>query len=383
MRTRTKTRSTSPRPTTSGDTFKTAKGWVKKAGNYVENAATIIESADNARQVIADMGVAEIVTTCVKAASQERTPVGVGGKNLLPTTARDVAISSDAQRAITTSASMFMYRPPRKRSSENVQYIQKMSGGGKIETSADTQEAYDVNVLDAVPVKDNPTDSAINQYSKLTVKRAFDDHLLSEFSDYSGDAYTAKVNQSSLHFKSLSIELNITNNESTGCMLDVYELVPQHTLGPTEYETSKGVFSAVGYMSPRWTFESGLESSDVIFAGADMPYSKLGSKPSNSSVFSRTWKQVKHLRLNMAGNTVHRHKSAYSINKTVSYQEYAQFSTSGGKFASWNPTFLFVQRGVPSGTTQALASSITFSTNFQLNYEGSPDKQNKVIVYTA
>ena len=62
----------------------------------------------------------------------------------------------------------------------------------------------------------------------------------------------------------------------------------------------------------------------------------------------------------------------------------AQFTTRGGKFAGWNPTFMIVQQGVPTSAAQeGVASSITVRMNAQLNYEASAVEQARVIVFDS
>ena len=162
-------------------------------------------------------------------------------------------------------------------------------------------------------------------------------------------------------------------------MVDLYELVPQHTLGPSTYVNEN---QATGYMSPVWTWTQGL--SDTVMVDDALSRSYFQANPFNSSLFSRTWKIVKQVRANISGGSTHRHKSAYMINKTVSYPEMAQFTTRGGKFAGWNPTFMIVQQGVPTSAAQeGVASSITVRMNAQLNYEASAVEQARVIVFDS
>lgn len=302
---------------------------------------------------------------------------------MLPVDARSIVINGSATGDVTSSMSMYMYRPPRKRSVDSIQYAMKTMASRTIGSGEDVQSIFDIDLLDAIEVKNNnPGDS---KYSNLTIKKAFDKYIQTTFNNVGDTAYTAKLQQTAIHFKSMTNELIITNNNTTSVMVDVYELVPQHTLGPSEYASEN---LATGYMSPRWTFEEGLGTNlNTLMLDDNMDATSIAANPFNSTVFSRTWKVVKQLRLNITGNSTHRHKSVYEINKTVSYQEMAQFSPDGGKFAGWNPTFMCVQRGVPAqvlgAAKEAVASSTTYVSNMQLNYEANPEAQAKVIVFDS
>ena len=110
----------------------------------------------------------------------------------------------------------------------------------------------------------------------------------------------------------------------------------------------------------------------------------VGSKPTDSVNFSRTWNVVKHTKVNLTVGGTHIHKSAYAINKTVSYQEYAQFSTSGGKLAGWNPSYLIRFRGVPDASNSlAAAAGISVYCDMQLNYSGYMSEGARAIVFDS
>lgn len=354
------------------------EGVLKTGTRMLNKAASKINEVEQMREGLSKEPIKTLLSLAEKSARAKKTPIGAGGLNLLPTDARTAAISGTAVGDITTSMSMFMYRPPRKSMPDNIQYqMKRVVSSGGIGSAVDAQSIYDCNILDAEPVSNNPdTDQ---DYSRLTVRRAFDNYLKGSVIKDTSFVQT-KIQQSSIHVKSLTCELEITNLSATPMFVDLYELVPQHNLGPTDYDINDR--QADGYMSPTWTFEQGL-TNDVIFTDNSMPMTNIAANPFNSTVFSRTWKQVKHLRLNLTGNSIHRHKSVYAINKTVSYQEMAQFSTSGGKFAGWNPTYMFIQKGAPTSGNLAGTSALRYVANMQLNYEANPDRQAKVIVFDS
>ena len=352
--------------------FRAAKK-VARSKRASKVAALIREQAQEAyREKLANLPAAQLLAVCITAAKGEKSPQGANGTNLNAPVNRDISIVGKAIGDVTTSASMYMYRPSRKRTLDGVNYVQKTRWTTLRGANGGEQFHCDCSILDAVPVLNNPDSSS--KYSNLTIKKAFDDFLIA--SNIGDDKL--KLQQTSIHMKSLTAELNITNRNSDACILDIYEVMPKHTLGPTEYANE---YSATGYMSPSWTWATGL-SADTPMLEDTLTATTVGSKPSDSANFSRTWNVIKHVKVNLTGGSTHIHKSAYAINKTVSYQEYAQFSTSGGKLSGWNPTYLFRLRGVPnSDNALACASSIAIYCDMQLNYSGYMSEGARAIVF--
>ncbi len=357
---------------------------IKKTGKRtLDTMDRVLETAEKVeayRDIMADSPITQIATQAFKLAGEKKNPIGSLGLNLMPTMARQVSINETAASGITTSSSMFMYRPPRKRNvGQATQYQQKTMENSFITSSANTQTVFDLNMLDAEPVLNNPDSGA--KYSNLTVRRAFDNLLLARAKrDSDGTAYDFKEEQASLHFTSLQAELKMTNQLTRAAQVEVFELVPQHDLGPSTYVDAN---KATGYMSPRWTFENGL-AGDVIELDDDLTLTDVASNPFNSVTFSRTWKVVKRLKINLSAGASHIHKSVYQINKTVSYQKLAQVSTSGGKFEGWNPTFMVIQKGFPGAVTSGEgqeATQVSYTLNMQLDYRANATEQARVIVY--
>ena len=357
-------------------TFKSIKKVATKGKDVIDIVIDATEKAEKFRETLADKPISAIAQTASKLAKVKKSPIGVTGLSLMPTMAKEASINNVAMHGITSSATMYMYRPPRKRDEGGIiNYQMKTLCESRFTTSADSQTIEDINILDAEPVLNNPDTNA--KYSNLTVRKAFDNLLLSrQRVDSDGSTYDLKEEQTSIHFKSLTSELVLTNNLGDTAMIDIYELVPQHDLGPTTYASES---RATGYMSPRWTYESGL--ADALQLEDGIGGAQVAGNPFNSANFSRTWKVVKRLRINLAAYSTHRHKSVYQINKTISYQKMAQVSTQGGKFEGWNPTFLIQQRGVPKGDNYACATDISYMGNYQLNYCASSQEQARVIVY--
>ena len=349
----------------------------KKVGDaYVKGGKTAAVQEAFTQMTSADT-INGLMSLAVSAAKRYKSPIGANGLSLEPPSTRDQSIRSDAVGDITSSSTLYMYRPSKRRLNDvgDVNYAQKTFVTNTLTSSANVQAGYDISMLDAVPVLNNPdTDQ---KYTNLSLKKCFDDLLLATGAS-PGPVTSLKYQQTSLHVKSLTAELTLVNNNESAALIDIYEVVPQHTLAGSTYSSAN---YSVGYMSPLWTYSVGL-SSDTTMLEDTLAYTAVASRPQDSTTFNRTWKIVKQLKLNIGSKGIHRHRSAYAINKTVSYQEYAQVSTSGGKFAGWNPTYLIVIRGNPSSTDFiATASSVSATCNLQLNYSAQMTGQSKVIVY--
>lgn len=331
------------------------------------------EASEAFRKKLANSPMAAVVLLAMKKASGISPPKAVNGVNLNDTDNRDISISGVAIGDISTSSSIYAFRPPRKRSLDGVNYIQKTRAAGYKSIDADVQSAIDISILDAEPVSGNPDSN--EKYSNLSIRKAFDDFLVAS---NIGSTDKLKLEQTSIHMKSLSCELNLTNNNSTSAIVDIYEVVPKHSLGPSPYVNAN---YANGYMSPLWCWSVGL-SSDTPILEDTLLSTTVGSKPQDSVNFSRSFAVVKHVKVNLTGNSSHIHKSAYAINKTVTYQEMAQFSTAGGKFAGWNPTYLLRFRGVPTSSNPlACPTSISYYADMQLNYSGYMSEGARAIVF--
>jgi len=353
-------------------TYRAGKRFAKS--KRATQAASLLKSQaeESFRKKMADVPVTELALAVYNHAKGEKSPRGADGVNLNAPSNRDVSIPGSAVGDFTTSSSMYMYRPALKRSMTGVNYIQKTRATGTKTSAADGQTAWDISIVDAVPVLLNPDSN--EKYSNLTIKKAFDDFLIA--SNQGTDKL--KLQQTSIHMKSLTAEINIRNANSTPCILDLYEVIPKFDLGPTEYSNFG---YAVGYMSPTWCWRQGL-ITDTPQLEDTLALETVGSRPSDSVNFSRSWKVVKRVKVNLTGNSTHIHKMAYAINKTVPYQAYAQFSTSGGKLSGWNPTVMCVLRGV-SDTTNPLASAagISYYSNLQLNYSGYMSEGSRAVVF--
>ena len=344
----------------------------------INNIKRGVESAKELREAISQQDLPGVLAVTTKLAKARKSPIGANGINLQPTEMRTVTLMSDSTAGFTNSACMYMYRPPRKNVDDAVKYCMKRTVETATSSDVNLQNVADFHLLDAKPVKDNPGNA--NDYSVMTVQTAFQKYLKASVTAGTS-SYVAKLAQANIHIKSLTSEMTIKNLATDGVMIDLYDLVPAHNIGPSTYDGNQAF--ANGYMSPGWAMSQGLSDTNVIEPGNDMTPSTLGAKPTNSTLFTRTWKQVKHTRINMSANATHRHRAVYAINKTVSYPEFDQFSPDGGMFAGWNPVTFMIIRGVPTSNYLAAATSIKVVNNLQLNYEATPDRQAKVIVFNS
>jgi hypothetical protein len=345
---------------------------IKKTLNNVAKAA---RKGAEFTETLANEPLDTVAMTALRLSGALKQPIGFNGLSLMPSAAKERSVSGAATGDVTTSATMYAFRPPRKRYREGeITYVQKAETTYQRTSLANIVAVGDINVLDAEPVLNN---AATSPYSRLTIRKCFDEYLKSQVEDETS-TYELKKQQTSIHVKSVSSELMVKNNSNDMALVDVYELVPQHALGPSTYSLQR---YATGYMSPTWTYLSGLD--DALMLEDPLEISDTAAKPMNSTLWNRTWKVIKKVRLNLTANSLHRHKSSIAVNKTVSYPEAAQFSSSGGKFAGWNPTYMVVQKGGPTGTSTAAATDITYTCNMELKYTASTQEQAKVIVYDS
>ena len=362
-----------------GRAYNVAKKVAPKAARNIDAAMNAVEKGVRFRESIASQPLDFVAKETMSMAAKMKTPIGLLGLSLMPGSAREASISGGASNDVTTSATMYAFRPPRKRNRDGeITYIQKATTTFEKTTGADAQGVIDLNVCDAEPVSSNST---TQPYSRLTIRKCFDEYLKSTVTtekESGTTTYQLKKQQTSIHVKSISSELMIKNNLSNTALVEIYELVPQHALGPTAYSNQQ---YAVGYMSPTWTFTNGL--SDVLELKDDLTLGNINAKPTDSSLWYRTWRVIKKVRVNLTGNSVHRHKSSIAVNKTVTYPESAQFSTSGGKFAGWNPTYMLVQKGAPSSSNTASPTDVTYTCSMDMRYQASAQEQARVIVYDS
>lgn len=343
----------------------------RKIGQTAADAAKRM-GEESLKKMLQEDTLGGLATVAAKFATRAKTPVGADGLSLLPTSLRDVSIPASAVGDVTGSANAYVYRPPRKRPHAGaVGYRGLTKKIIEMTASANTQGTFAIDVMDMAPVQSNPADST--KYSNLTVKNLFD--YYQQTSLESGE--TLKLEQTSIHLKSVMNELVLTNNSTDTAFVDIYEVIPKFDLGDTVYANET---RATGYMCPRYAFATGL-STDTMEVEDAYSQSKIGAKPNQSILFQRCWKVVKHVRVNLTGGSVHRHKSVISVNKTIPYQEMANAASSGLKKAGYMSSYLLVTKGAPASGSTAAASNVTALCNMEATYDAFAAEQSTVIVY--
>lgn len=306
-----------------------------------------------------------------------KSPSGESGRSLNAVDAE--LIETSAVGATTESASMYFYRPCRKsHPAETVRYEYKSNRYNTIGNDPNAQGAGDINGMVLTPPKNDPDTE--NRYANISVKNIFDKILLNQSKLGTGEVNPQKE-FASVHFESYIQNLMI-KAPTQGAIVDIYDLCPKFGIGGSEVNAaSPNPRYVEGYMSPLYAWNFGLQKT--IDAEDTYTYIKLGSEPRNSLIFNRCWKVIKKTTVRMGNSSVHRHRSVFGINKTVTESEMAQCQSEGG-MAPWTPTTLVVVRGyVTTGNTQAEATSVSLQCESSLSYRQYPGATTKVIVYDS
>lgn len=259
-----------------------------------------------------------------------------------------------------------------------IEGIQDATRSGVLISNADQQSVYTMDLLSSVPVSGDSSITSQTAYTRSSCLRAWQRHLDAEmFSPVAaGTVYRMPNQQVSLHWKTVTSELKIRNNNDTPVVVKIYDLVSKFSTGNTAYQDQ---YTANGYMDPQWAWRTGIDSASVIELGGDSTVNILGSKPSLSTTFNRTWKITGETKINLTGAASHIHRSVYAINKTQPYQEFDSNTVFSGATAtggevqpwkehSWQPSRMIVVYGLPSGTSQATATSVSWSEYFRADY---------------
>lgn len=343
----------------------------RKIGQTAADAARRM-GEESLKTMLQEDTLAGLVGVAGKFAARAKTPIGADGLSLLPTSLRDVSIPATAVGDVTGSANAYVFRPPRKRQQAGAQECTSMTRKFiEMTSAANAQAPYAIDVLDMAPVQSNPDNST--KYSNLTVKKFFDNYQQTSLE--SGE--TLKLNQTSLHLKTVTNELVLKNNANAVAMVDIYEVVPKFDLADTDYDTET---RATGYMCPRYAFVEGL-ADDTLEPEDAFGALKTGAKPNQSTLFNRCWKTIKHVRVNLTPGSTHRHKSVVFVNKTIPYQEMANASSAGLKKAGYMSSYLMVTRGAPSLANVATATDVSALCQMEARYDTFASEQAKIIIY--
>jgi len=320
-------------------------------------------------------------------ASAMKTPIGAAGLSLLPVQERTGVHQSDAVSSTSNSSTLWAYRKPRrKRANESIlKYLAKRTVARDLSFftpagSTTGQNPIDIDLLCVEPVLGNGAgEGTTAPYNHITLRNAFDSVLLSK--EVTGSVEKRYLKQlTSLHCDNLAVDQVFTNKHTGGLILEIYDCVPKFTIGPSVYVD--GGETAEGYMSPQYCWQSGLSSSEIINLNENVASGTWGAKPTSSAMFNRTWNIVGMNRVNMTTGGVHRHRSVYEINKSVSYHEMAQVSTSGGRFA-WTPCQMVVVRPYNAGESLASGDALNITTDIRFNYSNISGQGQRVIDYDS
>lgn len=314
-----------------------------------------------------------LAAIAIEASKKFKAPTGAEGRNLNMVDAE--LVDTTAAKSTTDSASLYFYRPHRKNHpAESLDYTYKTNRSFNLVTSADQQGIADANGMVLEPPVNDPTDSTA--YTNVSVRKIFDDALQARYRQKDGTAVHQPEQNLSLHFGTYTQTLQIVA-PATGAIVDIYDLKPKFGIGPSTYNTRTNL---IGFMSPRYCMSEGM--TETIEPDDTYTLSVLGARPVDSLMFKRTWDIIKKTTVRMTDSSIHRHRSVFGINKTITYQEMAQCSTDGG-MAPWCPTFMVVARGFASSTEQAKAVTVAFQQETSLSYRAYPGGKTKVIVYDA
>ena len=353
---------------------------VAAARKYMPRTSSMIYNAiKEAKKEVTIAGMAALMP---KMAEGFKQPIGANGLRVGPTREKDFQeqkIDTKAVGASTYSSCYWMYRPKQTLKSPRQQYRFKTSIQTAIETSANYQGTLDLSLLHARPVKNNPT-TGDSKYTNLSIKEAFDFVLRSQ-TKYTGESGTGTEliipeSNTTVHLESVTAETIITNGDNAS-EITIYDLVPQFDLGPSVYSSET---YAIGYMSPLWCWYQGLES-EAIELKDSLASANIGSNPSDSVTFSRSWQVVKKTKVTMTSNSTHKHNFMCGINKSIPYQKIAQVSSDGGSFGGMCPTILIISRGLPSATELATATKLNLSSNLEFRTSSNLNQSPQAIVY--
>lgn len=355
------------------------KPTVAAAKKYMPRTSSMINAV--LKEAKKEVTIAGGMALLDKMAKDHKIPIGSNGLRVGPTKEKDFQeqkIDTRAVGASTYSSCYWMYRPKQTLKSPRQQYRFKTSVQSAIESSANAQQIMDLSVLHARPVQNNPDSDS--KYTNLSIKEAFD-YVLRAQTKYTGESGTPEdltipESNTTIHLESITAETIITNGDNAS-EITIYDLVPQYDLGPTSYTSER---YATGYMSPGWCWAQGLNSESIELKDS-LAASTIGSKPSDSVTFSRSWQVIKKTKVTMTSNSTHKHNFMCGINKSIPYQKMAQVSSDGGSFGGMCPTILIVTRGLPTSTLLATTSNVNVSSNLELRTSSNLNQSPQAIIY--
>ncbi len=355
-----------------------AGGFKKEAKNFVKREGTkLFETATKSLKLAAEEKVRNATIDALPKITQGiaeriKTPVGSNGRNL--NLFKMQLLDQPAVGGTTESTSLFSYRPKRaQKTTDTIFYKAIRNKKITLVNTEGEQNLADRNLALLEPPSGD-TLMSNTSYTNFSIRNEFDKMLLARAKN--ADAEIDQLKQTLVaNFHSLS-SVMILRAPSQGAIVDIYDLQPKFGIGPGTYQTE--IYS-LDHLSPYWCWNRGL-IDNTIETMDSYDAKTVGSEPLMSPTFRRTWNVIKKTTVRMTSNSIHRHRFVFNINKSVTYDEMAQCSTSGGT-VPWLPTQLCVVRGYPTSSTLAEAVSVECQQESTLEYSSRLAKTTDVIVY--
>lgn len=325
---------------------------------------------------ISGITIDEIGGLLQKEAEKLKSPVGAEGKNLNIDLKQ--LISSTALSETTESSCIFSYRPKKTRKTEDTIYYEAIRNK-KYEcvTTDGVQAPFDRNLALLEPPQGDTLHSDAS-YTNFSIRNEFDRALRARLTNSSAATDQLKENLV-LNFHQLHSTM-ILRAPSQGAIVDIYDLQPKFGIGPGTYSDEK---YASDHISPFWCFYNGLQSgTGTIDTFSTYGYSDVGAEPLDSPTFRRTYNVLKQTTVRMTSNSIHRHRHVFGINKSVTWDEMAQASSSGGT-CPWLPTQMLIVRGYPTASSKAEAVRVECQQESKLKYSSRVGQTTNVIVFNS
>lgn len=256
--------------------------------------------------------------------------------------------------------------------------VQESTRSGIFSSSLNQQNAFTLDLLSSVPPTGDSVITSQTAWTRSSCLRAWERHLDAELFNpaAAGTTYRMPNQQVSLHWKGVTSELKLRNNNETPVVIKIYDLVSKFSCGNSSVQDQ---YLSLGYMDPHWAWRAGVDSGAVLELEGDTSINYLGSKPNLSTTFNRTWKITGENKINLTGGSSHIHRSVYALNKTQPYQEFDSNTLFSGATPSsgvvkpwkehgWQPSRLIVIYGMPQASNQATAASVSWSEYFRSDY---------------
>ncbi len=349
----------------------------KKTGSAALGAATITLKKELAN-VAKDQDIDSLVKSTQKFAERIKSPTGVLGRNL--NLVKMQLLDQPAVGGTTESESLFSYRPKRTmKTSDTIQYTAIRNKKIDFTNNAGKQIAGDRNLALLEPPTNDVLQSS-DSYTNFSIRNEFDRMLLARTVDSSASAIDSPKQSLVANFHTLS-SVMILRAPTQGAIVEIYDLQPKFSIGPGTYESES---YATDHLSPAWCWIAGTQLPDdgqsSIETMDNYQHTVVGADPLISPTFRRTWNIIKKTTVRMTSNSIHRHRSVFNINKSVTYDEMAQASTQGGT-SPWLPTQMVVTRGYPTSTLAAEQVTVNIQQESTLTYSSRLAKTSNVIVY--